>query len=515
MRILLVDDDEHLAELLRTTLTEQHYVVDTAADGQAGWALAESLTYDLILLDVMLPKLDGIRFCRQLRAQGKQVPVLLLTARDTSNDKVMGLDAGADDYVVKPIDLQELTARMRALLRRGTVVVSSVLEWGKLRLDPGSCEVTYDRAPLRLTPKEYALLELFLRNNQRVYSRSAILDQLWSLDDDPPGEDTVKTHIKGLRQRLKAVGAADLVETVYGLGYRLNQSYAQTQAQTQAQSLTPALAATESQRQQQIQAAVAKIWQRAQGKALDRITVLEQAAQALQANQLDNTLHEQARQEAHKLAGSLGTFGADEGSQLARQIETLLHAKEALKKAQSTDLLALITRLRASVDSVSQPSEPSSEPTVAALTTTATTHPPSKPCQVTEASILAIDDDPLILTVLQTVLEPWGFQVTPLDDPQHFWEMLPTVAPDLVILDIEMPRIDGIKLCSTLRDDTRWGWLPVLFLTAKTDAATLHQIFEAGADDYIGKPIVAPELVARICNRLKRTRRLRHEGSSP
>ena len=118
MRILLVDDDEHLAELLRTTLTEQHYVVDTAADGQAGWALAESLTYDLILLDVMLPKLDGISFCRQLRAQGKQVPVLLLTARDTSNDKVMGLDAGADDYVVKPLCLQELTARMRALLRR-------------------------------------------------------------------------------------------------------------------------------------------------------------------------------------------------------------------------------------------------------------------------------------------------------------------------------------------------------------------------------------------------------------
>ncbi|HEY9882031.1 MAG TPA: response regulator, partial [Thermosynechococcaceae cyanobacterium] len=263
-------------------------------------------------------------------------------------------------------------------------------------------------------------------------------------------------------------------------------------------------------------AAVAKIWQRAQGKALDRIAVLEQAAQALQVNQLDGALHQQALQEAHKLAGSLGTFGADEGSQLARQIETLFQAKEALKKAQSTDLLTLITRLRASVASVpSQPLEPSSETTVEVLTTPAKTHPPSQPRQVIEASILAIDDDPLILTVLQTVLEPWGFQVTPLDDPQRFWEMLPTVAPDLVILDIEMPKLDGIKLCSTLRDDTRWGWLPVLFLTAKTDAATLHQIFEAGADDYVGKPIVAPELVARICNRLKRTRRLRHESSNP
>lgn len=507
-----MDDDEHLAELLRTTLTEQHYVVDTATDGQAGWALAESLTYDLILLDVMLPKLDGISFCRQLRAQGKQVPVLLLTARDTSNDKVMGLDAGADDYVVKPIDLQELTARMRALLRRGSVVTTSVLEWGRLRLDPSSCEVTYDRAPLRLTPKEYALLELFLRNNQRVYSRSAILDQLWSLDDDPPGEDTVKTHIKGLRQRLKAVGAADLVETVYGLGYRLNQAYAQTPAQSSA----PASAVTDSQKQHQTQAAVAKIWQRAQGKVLDRIAVLEQAAQALQVNQLDDALQEQALQEAHKLAGSLGTFGADEGSQLARQIETLLQAKEALKKAQLANLLALIARLRASVDSMpSQPLKPSSETVVEALTTPAKTHPPSEPCQVTEASIFAIDDDPLILTVLQTVLKPWGFQVTPLDDPQRFWEMLPTVAPDLVILDIEMPKLDGIKLCNALRNDTRWGWLPVLFLTAKTDAATLHQIFEAGADDYVSKPIVAPELVARICNRLKRTRRLRHESSNP
>lgn len=512
MRILLVDDDEHLAELLRTTLTGQHYVVDTAADGQTGWALAESVTYDLILLDVMLPKLDGISFCRQLRSQGKQVPVLLLTARDTSSDKVMGLDAGADDYVVKPVGLQELAARIRALLRRGTVVASTVLEWGKLRLDPSSCEVTYDRTPVHLTPKEYALLELFLRNTQRVYSRSAILDQLWSLDDDPPGEDTVKTHIKGLRQRLKALGATDLVETVYGLGYRLNQSYAKTQAQAHTADLT----AETSQMQQQTHAAVAKIWQRAQGKVLDRILVLEQAAKALQTQSLSVMQREQALQDAHKLVGSLGTFGFDAGSQLARQIETLFQSEVTLSNAQLQSLLEQVTHLRSLVEEM--------PPQTAAPTTPSTAEPPfiktetfsqddrsqrAQENHPTDASILAIDDDPLILAVLQTVLKPWGFRVTTLDDPQRFWEMLTTASPDLVILDSEMPKIDGIKLCSTLRNDTLWGWLPVLFLTAKTDAATIHQIFESGADDYVSKPIVAPELVARICNRLKRTRRLR------
>ncbi|MEG3833066.1 MULTISPECIES: response regulator transcription factor [unclassified Microcoleus] len=224
MKILLVEDDYRIAQALAEALTDQHYAVDIAADGQEGWNFAEAFTYDLILLDVMLPKLDGISLCQRLRRQGLKTPVLMLTARDTSNDKVMGLDAGADDYVVKPFDLPELAARIRALLRRGSTTLPPVLEWENLRLNPNTCEVTYRDNLLHLTPKEYSLLELFLRTGGRVLTRSAILDHIWAFEDSP-GEETVKVHLRGLRQKLKAAGApANFIETIYGIGYRLNQN---------------------------------------------------------------------------------------------------------------------------------------------------------------------------------------------------------------------------------------------------------------------------------------------------
>lgn len=221
MRLLLVEDDELIAESLVKALTDQHYIIDVATDGQEGGELVEAFTYDLLLLDVMLPKLNGIRLCQQLRSQGNRIPIILLTAQDTSTDKVMGLDAGADDYIVKPFDVQELLARIRALLRRGSSTLPPVLEWRNLRLDPSTCEVTYEGRLLHLTPKEYSILELFLRNSRRVFSQGAILEHLWSFEELPE-EDTVRAHIKGLRQKLKAAGApTDFIETVYGLGYRL------------------------------------------------------------------------------------------------------------------------------------------------------------------------------------------------------------------------------------------------------------------------------------------------------
>ena len=221
MRILLVEDDERIAESLTEALTDQHYVVDVAADGEAAWEFVVAFAYDLLLLDVMLPKLDGISLCRQLRQESYFMPILLLTARDTTTDQVTGLDAGADDYVIKPYKLQELMARIRALLRRRSSLLPPVLEWGSLRLDSSSCEVTYKSQLVQITPKEYRLLELFLRRGCRVFSRSEILENLWSFEE-PPGEDTIKAHIKRLRQKLKLVGAPDdFIETVYGLGYRL------------------------------------------------------------------------------------------------------------------------------------------------------------------------------------------------------------------------------------------------------------------------------------------------------
>jgi DNA-binding response OmpR family regulator len=225
MKLLLVEDNRQLAEQLADTLSEHHYVVDVARDGEEGWELSQLVPYDLLMLDVSLPRLDGVSLCRRLRSRGSQTPILMLTAHDSCADKVMGLDAGADDYLAKPILLNELTARLRALLRRNVRELTPILAKGKLQLDPVAMQVTYDGAPVKLSPKEYLLLELFLRNSQRIYSRKAIMDQLWGLDADLPGEDTVKAHIKGLRNRLKLFGVQDLIQSVYGVGYRLNPDY--------------------------------------------------------------------------------------------------------------------------------------------------------------------------------------------------------------------------------------------------------------------------------------------------
>jgi DNA-binding response OmpR family regulator len=221
MRILLVEDDACLSDALGEALTDQRYVVDQVRDGETAWEQIRILEYDLILLDIMLPKLDGITLCQRLRSYGYSVPILMVTARDMSNDKVIGLDAGADDYMVKPLDLPELLARIRALLRRRSPYSSPILEWGKLHLDPATYEVSYNNQILRLTPKEYSILELLLRNGRRILSRSTIIEHIWSLEN-PPEEDTVKAHIKSLRQKLRAANAPDdFVETVHGVGYRL------------------------------------------------------------------------------------------------------------------------------------------------------------------------------------------------------------------------------------------------------------------------------------------------------
>lgn len=221
MKILIVEDDPRIANPLAKDLRYQHHSVDIAEDGLEGWDFAQATNYDLILLDLMLPRLDGVSLCRRLREVGYPALILMLTAKDTTNDKVMGLDAGADDYLVKPFKLEELAARIRALQRRSRELAPPMLHCGLLQLDPARQIVTYNQTVLSLTPKEYLLLEHFLRHPGQVFSRSALLDKLWEFDQTA-GEGTVKTHITNLRSKLKAAGCLqELIETVYGMGYRL------------------------------------------------------------------------------------------------------------------------------------------------------------------------------------------------------------------------------------------------------------------------------------------------------
>ncbi len=225
MKLLLVEDDQAFASSIQQLLETHYYSVDSAADGYMAQEMTEVFSYDLILLDWMLPRKTGIEVCRALREAGDRTPIILMTARDSGTDEVAGLDAGADDYLVKPFGFEELLAHIRAVLRRAEGIASPVLAWGDLRLDPSSAEVSCclpngENRPIPVTPKEYGLLEVFLRNPNRIFSMDALIDKVWPFDDAPT-TGAIRTHIKGLRQKTRAVGLAEVIDTVYGLGYRL------------------------------------------------------------------------------------------------------------------------------------------------------------------------------------------------------------------------------------------------------------------------------------------------------
>ena len=220
MRILLVEDDRKAAGLLVRGRREEGFVVDHAASLAEADEAAFVTTHDLIVLDGMLPDGDGVTLCRTLRARGQQVPVLMLTARDALSDRVDGLNAGADDYLTKPFEFEELLARLRALLRRSDMTRPPVLVADDLRLDPASQEVTRAGRPVELTPKEFALLQALMRQPGAVVPRQRLAEQIWH--GDPLAIDNlIDAHMSKLRRKIDAAGARPLIETVRGRGFRL------------------------------------------------------------------------------------------------------------------------------------------------------------------------------------------------------------------------------------------------------------------------------------------------------
>jgi PAS domain S-box-containing protein len=602
MKILVVEDDKLLAQALVGVLKSQNYTVEVANDGRAGWELIEAFDYDLIILDVILPLIDGISLCRQIRSRGLKMPILLLTGCDRIHDKAVGLDAGADDYLVKPFEVEELVARIRALLRRNGSSLEPTLEWGELRLEPISCEVSYGKQPLSLTPKEYGLIELFLRNSRRVFSCNAILEHLWTYEDTP-GEEAVRTHIKGLRHKLKAAGAAhNLIETVYGIGYRLKPIESNSHENSHNNQINQQSAA-------QILGSIGVVWNRFKGRISEQVATIEQASLSCRHHNLETQQRENAAREAHTLAGSLGTFGFPEGSKFAKEIEQLLKSQNQLADKEINRLEELVIGLRQQIDQNPPPPADTNDnplllivdtdtaitqeikrlavdlelritvaetiqiarnklyqehPQIVLLDPNITPHhqdsfdllaelkarkPPVPVIAFTtetdfnsrleiarhgartflekdtpipqvldtvqqvlqaednaEAKILVVDDDPKILALLQILLHPWGLKVITSGDPHYFWNKLEKTHPDLLILDVEMPEISGIEICQVVRNDPKWSELPILFLTVHNDAETINQVFASGADDFVTKPIIGPELVTRIINRLERVK---------
>ena len=222
MRILVVEDEPKVASFVRRALEAEHHAVDVATDGDAGLAEAVAGAYDLVVLDVMLPKRDGLGVLRELRAGGHAVPVLLLTARAEVADKVAGLDVGADDYLTKPFAVEELVARVRALLRRGAAAAPPQLAIADLTLDPVTRAVTRAGKRIELTAREYSLLEFFLRNRGRVLGRALIAQHVWGVDFDT-FTNVIDVYVNYLRRKIDADFEPKLVHTVRGVGYVLRE----------------------------------------------------------------------------------------------------------------------------------------------------------------------------------------------------------------------------------------------------------------------------------------------------
>lgn len=223
MRILLVEDDPQIAATLARGLRERSYAVDVALDGEAAIYQAAVNSYDAIVLDVLLPKRNGFAVCREIRGRGVAVPVLMLTARDAVEDRVQGLDNGADDYLTKPFDFSELLARLRALLRRGPALAPTIVHVGDLELDTRAQRASRGGVAVPLTTREYALLEYLARNAGRVVGRAEISDHVWD-DNYDPASNLIESYVNRLRRKLESAGGSALIHTRRGAGYMLSDT---------------------------------------------------------------------------------------------------------------------------------------------------------------------------------------------------------------------------------------------------------------------------------------------------
>jgi heavy metal response regulator len=220
MRILVVEDEKKVASFIKKGLEEEHYAVDIAYDGEEGLDLAQINEYDLILLDIMLPKLDGVEVLRRIRGNGSSVPILILTAKDSVEDIVTGLDTGSDDYLTKPFSFAELVARVRALLRRKAKEKTDILTVGDLSLSTSTHRVKRGAREIELTPKEYALLEYFMRNPNRILTRTLITEHVWDYHFDPE-TNVIDVYVNYLRKKIDHGFQKKLIHTIRGAGYMM------------------------------------------------------------------------------------------------------------------------------------------------------------------------------------------------------------------------------------------------------------------------------------------------------
>lgn len=223
MRILVIEDERRLSDIIKKGFIEDSFAVDQAFDGENGQFLAENEQYDLIVLDIMLPKIDGLTLCKNIRAKNIKTPILMLTAKSSTEDKVSGLDSGADDYITKPFSFIEFRSRVHALIRRSHQEASPVLSIGNLELNPLKHSVTRQGVPIKLTPKEFAILELLLRHKGEVVTRTMITEHVWDYNFDGMS-NVVDVFVASLRKKIEIKGKKNLIETVHGVGFKIGNT---------------------------------------------------------------------------------------------------------------------------------------------------------------------------------------------------------------------------------------------------------------------------------------------------
>ncbi len=375
MKILLAEDDRRLGTMIRDYLMPESEFMQVVNTGSQIKDEIATNDYDILILDVMLPEKNGIDICRELRAEEIDISILFITALNNQNDKIKAFQSGADDYLIKPFDFQELLLRVQALVRRNQAPEIVTLKWGQLVMIPDEKKVYLQDQELNLTPTEFKILQIFLEHPKQVFDTDKIIDKLWDLDKIPTN-NTLRSHIKSLRKKLEKIGLdKDFIETVYGMGYKLKDQTEQDnaiinnlKAQSSSQSIknkqiTTGVATPNStnsdkslDKQAKLEALIEKMWLDNQLSISQDCDNLKDYIRSTNSN-LDT---EEAIRVAHNLAGFLGNVGFNNGSKIAKQMENLLKDNE--NHLENTHVIEQVIDLIAQLELILFPDgKPSSE----------------------------------------------------------------------------------------------------------------------------------------------------------